>query len=118
MTSGSVEEVLEHLKAQVQNAESILQLPEQREAARKILKNIPDQTPDINPTSVVVFYQTQHVAIEELIGLLQAAPAMETRENTFTVVSETEVPEAYREPVSRYFEELSRKTAPSKESTP
>jgi hypothetical protein len=56
------------------------------------------------------------MAIEELIGQLQSAPALETRENTFTVVSEAEVPEAYREPVSRYFEELSRQK--SGEATP
>lgn len=114
----STEEVLEHLKAQMQNAESVLQLPEQRDAARRIIRNIPDQSPNLAPTSVVVFYQTQHVAIEELIGQLQVAPAKDARENAFTVVSETEVPEAYREPVSRYFEELSRQTSRAKDSAP
>jgi hypothetical protein len=115
---GSTEEVVEHVKAQVQNAESVLQLADQRDTARRILKNIPDQTPSDAPVSVVVFYETQHAAIEELIRHLQTAPALETRENAFTVVSETEVPEAYREPVSRYFEELSRQSSRPKDSAP
>jgi hypothetical protein len=111
-------EVVEHFKAQMQNAESVLQLPEQRDAARRIIRNIPDQTAQVTPVSVVVFYETQRVAIEELIGQLQSAPAKDARENTFTVVSEAEVPEAYREPVSRYFEELSRQTSRTKDSAP
>jgi hypothetical protein len=66
----------------------------------------------------VVFYQTQHVAMQELIAQLQAAPSTETRENVFTAVRETEVPEAYREPVSRYFEELSRQKSSSQQVAP
>lgn len=112
---GTTAEVVEHMKAQLQNAESVVQAPDQRDQARKILKNIPDQTPGITPTSVVVFYEKNHAAIEELIAHLLTVPASESRENAFTVVSETEVPEPYREPVARYFEELSRQ---SKTATP
>ncbi len=66
---GSAGEVVEHVKAQVQNAESPCNSPDQRDVARRILsKNIPDQyCRQMTPVSVVVFYETQHTAIEELI---------------------------------------------------
>lgn len=115
---GTTAEVLEHLRSHLQNAESVVQAPEQRDQAAKIRKNIPDQTPGLAPTSVVVFYQTNHDKIENLIAHLLSAPPPESRPHAFTVMSETEVSEPYREPVARYFEELSRQDPASEKNSP
>jgi hypothetical protein len=116
--AGSTAEVLEHLKAHLQNAESVVQAPDRRDQAAKIRKNIPDRTPGLTSASVVVFYQTNHDKIEELIVHLLASPSTESRQNAFTVMSETEVSEPYREPVARYFEELSQQDPGAENGTP
>jgi len=102
-------EMLDTVKATAQRSDAALANPAAQKSVRRLKESV-----DVNkgPMPGDMTVETSMVEpTEALIGFISAALAEQERDQTITTGRLDDVPPAYREAVSKYFEQLSRSKA-------